>query len=66
MQSRASHKQHAAVNVRHALIPNWRRRVGYAFDDDGLDTHGIACAFYALLGDATLKEVFDDFATPVD
>ena len=66
MQSRASHKQHAAVNVRDALVPNWRRRVGDAFDDDGLDEHGIACAFYALLGDATPEEIFDDFATPVN
>jgi len=68
MRSRASHKQHGtpAVNVRDAVIPNWRRRVDDALDDDGSDEHGIVCAFYALLDDATLEEVFDDFATPVN
>ena len=72
MQSRASHKQHGtqAVNVRDGLKPNWRSRLGDVLDDDPLgdvlDEHDIACAFYVLLGDATLEEVFDDFATPAD
>jgi hypothetical protein len=67
MQSRASHKQHGTptVNVRDALIANWLR-VGNVFDNDGLDEHDIARAFYVLLGDATLEEVFDEFATPMD
>jgi hypothetical protein len=72
MQSRASHKPHGtqAVNVRDALSPNWRSRLGDVLDDDVLDDvldeHDIARAFYVLLGDATLQEVFDDFATPAN
>jgi len=68
MQSRASHKPHGtqAVNVRDALSPNWRSRLGDVLDDDVLDEHDIARAFYVLLGDATLQEVFDDFATPAN
>jgi len=68
MQIRASHKQHGTPpgNVRDALNTNWRGGLSDVLDDDGLDEHDIACAFYALLGDATLEEVFDDFATPVD
>jgi hypothetical protein len=68
MQSRASHKPHGtqAVNVRDALSPNWRSRLCDVLDDDVLDEHDIARAFYVLLGDATLQEVFDDFATPAN
>ena len=68
MQIRASHKQHdpPAGNVRDALNMSWRGRLSDVLDDDGLDEHDIACAFYVLLGDATVEEIFDDFAIPVD
>jgi hypothetical protein len=45
---------------------SWRGRLSDVLDDDGLDEHDIACAFYVLLGDATVEEIFDDFAIPVD
>ena len=63
METRASQKQYGTrtVNRFDTPIPNWRRRRGDAIKD-----HDLAYAFYVLLDDAALEEVFEDFAIPVD
>jgi hypothetical protein len=60
MQSRASHKRHATrtVNPLDGPIGDWR-------EGDEFEENDLAYAFYVLLDDNALEDVFDDFVTPV-